>query len=66
MSKVARVEQLINMQTKFERVLLAKRVLLISKVARVDNDIKSICQTKTGVTHLAILKYYSSAGCGWC
>ena len=65
MSKVARVEQINNMQTKFERVVLAKRALLMSKVARVDNDINSNFQ-KAGVTHLARLKYDSSAGCGWC
>ena len=53
------------MQTKIERVFLAKRALLMSKVARVDNDIKSISQ-KAGVTHLARLKYDSLAGCGWC
>ena len=65
MSKVARVEQLINMQTQFERVVVAKRALLMSKVARADKDTKSMFQ-KTGVTHLAIFKCYYSAGCGWC
>ena len=44
MSKVARVEQIINMQTQFERVCFPKRTLLMSKVARVEQSINM--QTK--------------------